>query len=53
MWAAKNGTLVMVEALVSRGAVVDAVDKDGRAATTWAEEAGRTDILGLLRQHKR
>lgn len=48
IWAAKNGKVNVVQALPDKGAAVDAVDKDGKTALTWDEQADRADIVALL-----
>lgn len=48
MWAAKNGRAGLVQFFLDQGAAVDAVDKDGKTALMWAEQAGRADIAALL-----
>lgn len=51
MNAASFGDVAMVKALLKKGAQVNARNDDGVTALTFAEEAGKADIVTLLKQH--
>ena len=46
MYASEGGRTEVVKLLIGKGAAVDAKDKNGRTALTWA--SGRTEVAKLL-----
>ncbi len=51
MNAAAFGDIEMVKALLERGADVNARNNEGVTALTFAQEAGKSDIIELLKKH--
>lgn len=48
MFAALNGSVRAAELLLSKGALVEAKDADGRSAVDWASYHGQSKVLKVL-----
>ena len=53
IWAAINGHLDVVKALIEARAIVNAKDNQGRTALDLAKQNHKNDVVELLMQHER
>ena len=51
MWAAANGHVAVVKALLAEGADPSAADKDGNTALMAAAREGHLEVFALIQQH--